>query len=145
MTNVRTAPATRAPEGAFFEWGYYQFGVPSFSTPGWGLPAAPAPASPASPASPAGGFDAKLAKAVTDGFIDWKPFTHPSLGAVEIGGFKPYVVTNPAASEIDALGKSHAEFAMYLTTLFPRIAVAELSAAPLGGGLYRITAEVENA
>ena len=157
LTNVRTAPVTRAPEGAFFEYGYYQFGVPSFSTPGWGLPAAPAapaaaaapatsaPARPASAASPAGSFDAKLVKAVADGFIDWKPFTHPTLGAVEIGGFKPYAVTNPAASEIDALGKSHAEFAMYLTTLFPRIAVADLKAAPLGGGLYRITAEIENA
>ena len=166
LTNVRTAPVTRAPEGAFFEYGYYQFGVPSFSTPGWGLPgtatgatgsASPAPSTPApamaggrqggpaaAPAA-AGGLDAKLTKAIADGFIDWKPFTHPALGTVEIGGFKPYAVTNPAASEIDALGKSHAEFAMYLTTLFPRVAVAELNAAALGGGLYRITAEIENA
>ena len=44
LTGVRNAPATRAPAGAFFEWGYYQFGVPSFSTPGWGLATAAAPA-----------------------------------------------------------------------------------------------------
>ena len=30
----------REPQGAFFQYGYYQFGVPSFSTPGWGLTAA---------------------------------------------------------------------------------------------------------
>ena len=36
-TGIRTAPATRTPGGAFFEYGYYQFGVPSFSTPGWGI------------------------------------------------------------------------------------------------------------
>ena len=74
-----------------------------------------------------------------------RPFTHPALGAVEIGGFKPYAVTNPPASEIEALGKSHAAFALYVASLFPKIAIAEAAAAALGGGLYRITAEVENA
>ena len=31
------------------------------------------------------------------------------------------------------------------TTLFPKIAIADVAATALGGGLYRITAEVENA
>ncbi|RPJ70392.1 MAG: hypothetical protein EHM24_15705, partial [Acidobacteria bacterium] len=39
LTGLRAAGVTRTPAGAFFEYGYYQFGVPSFSTPGWGLPA----------------------------------------------------------------------------------------------------------
>ena len=30
-------------------------------------------------------------------FVDWSPFNHPSLGAVEIGGFGPYATTNPPA------------------------------------------------
>ena len=165
LTNVRTSPFTRTPGGAFFEYGYYQFGVPSFSTPGWGLPAPAAPAAaapgggrqggaPAGAAAPpaAGGddaagnaaFDLRTAQAIGDGFIAWTPFTHPTLGAVEIGGFKPYAVTNPAAGEIDALGKSHAAFAMYLTTLFPKIGIADFTATALGGGLYKVTAEVEN-
>jgi len=41
MTGIRQAPLTIKPEGAFFQYGYYQFGVPSFSTPGWGLPETP--------------------------------------------------------------------------------------------------------
>lgn len=133
LTGVAQAPPTRAPEGAFFEYGYYQFGVPSFSTPGWGIAE-----------SKAATFDEKLVGAVTDGFIPWTPFTHPVLGEVEIGGFKPYAVTNPPAAEIDALAKSHAAFAMYLGTLFPEVAIPELSASALGGGLYRITADIEN-
>lgn len=133
LTGIAQAPPTRAPEGAFFEYGYYQFGVPSFSTPGWGIAE-----------SKASTFDEKLVGAVTDGFIAWTPFTHPVLGEVEIGGFKPYAVTNPPASDIDALGKSHAAFAMYLGTLFPEVAIPELAATSLGGGLYRITADVEN-
>ena len=162
LTGLRSAPSTRTPGGAFFEYGYYQFGVPSFSTPGWGMPG-----STGSTGSPAGGrqggaaggatqaggdeaagtaaFDLRTVQAIGDGFIAWTPFTHPTLGAVEIGGFKPYAVTNPAPSQIDALGKSHAAFAMYLTTLFPKVAVAGLEADALGGGLYRVKAEVENA
>jgi hypothetical protein len=177
LTGVRSAPFTRTAGGAFFEYGYYQFGVPSFSTPGWGL-STPAPAgsgapaaAPAAGAAPAGApgggraggpggapapgggdeaagtavFDARVAQAIADGFIAWTPFTHPTLGAVEIGGFKPYAVTNPPAAQIDALGKAHAAFAVYLTSLFPKIGIADVKATAIGGGLYRINAEVENA
>jgi hypothetical protein len=180
LTGITNAPSTRTPGGAFFEYAYYQFGVPSFSTPGWGLSAAASSAAPggaaqppagdAAPAGAVGGgrsgrpggsggagaqggddetagtaaFDTRAAHAIADGFIAWTPFTHPTLGAVEIGGFKPNAVTNPPVSQIDALGKSHAEFAVYLASLFPKIAIAEFAAEALGGGLYRITAEVEN-
>ena len=194
LTGLRGAPATRTPGGAFFEYAYYQFGVPAFSTPGWGLgsPAPSAQGTPPNPfqpgtinppgrpplagepgtinpAGPAGGrggpggtssgggpaaasddasgtaaFDARFLQTSADGFIPWTPFTHPTLGAVEIGGFKPYAVTNPAASQIDTLGRSHAAFALYLTTLFPKIAIADVTATALGGGLYRINAEIEN-
>lgn len=37
LTGIKTAPVLRNPEGAFFQYAYFQFGVPSFSTPGWGL------------------------------------------------------------------------------------------------------------
>ncbi len=46
LTGLRAVPATRTPGGAFFEYGYYQFGVPSFSTPGWGIGAAAEGAAP---------------------------------------------------------------------------------------------------
>jgi hypothetical protein len=185
MTGIRTAPATRIPGGAFFEYGYYQFGVPSFSTPGWGIggPAeagAPgrggaAPAGAGAPAGRAGGpgggraggpgggapsggdnadggtgaFDLQLVRWMdtekVDGFIAWSPHRHPSLGDVEIGGFRPYALSNPDASKIAALGKGHADFVTYLSSLFPKIAIADTSVASLGGSLYRVKVEVENA
>ncbi len=40
LTGLRSNPPVRTPGGAFYEVTYYQWGVPSFSTPGWGLPAA---------------------------------------------------------------------------------------------------------
>jgi hypothetical protein len=174
LTGIRTAPSTRTPGGAFFEYGYYQFGVPSFSTPGWGVSApagapgaagAPSQAPAGAPAGPPAGrgagpggppavadessgtaaFDVRALQGMPDGFVAWTPFTHPTLGAVEIGGFKPYAVTNPAASQIEALGKSHAAFAIYLASLFPKIGIADFTATQLGGGLYKVTAQVENA
>ncbi len=116
--------------------------------PGGGRSGGPADGAPPASGDDAGGtaaFDVRTAQGIADGFIAWTPFKHPTLGAVEIGGFKPYAVSNPAPSEIDALGQSHAAFAIYLTTLFPRIAIADLTAVTIGGGLYRISAEVENA
>jgi len=79
-----------------------------------------------------------------DGFVPWTKVKHPDFGEVEVGGFKPYAATNPSAAKIAELGKSHAEFALYLTSLFPRIRVAELEAKNHGGGLFRIKAEVSN-
>ncbi|MDQ3070042.1 MAG: M14 family metallopeptidase [Acidobacteriota bacterium] len=139
-----------APQGTAPQGGTPQGGPPQPSPAGGrqgSSPAGPgaAPQASGDDAGGSGTFDARVAQAIGDGFIAWTPFTHPSLGAVEIGGFKPYTVVNPPASQIDALGKSHAAFAMYLTTLFPRVAIAGLEASSLGGGLYRIEADVENA
>ena len=37
ITGIKEQPVVRDPKGAFFGYGYYQYGVPSFSTPGWGI------------------------------------------------------------------------------------------------------------
>jgi hypothetical protein len=177
VTGIRTAPGTRLPAGAFFEYGYYQFGVPSFSTPGWGLgggtgasasasataspSTSPAAAAGARGAAPAGGdaapdlavtgtaaFDLRLARWMDaekiDGFIAWQAFKHPTLGDIEIGGFRPYAFSNPPAARIAELGKSHTEFVTYLSSLFPKISIAKTVVTSHGGGLYRIKAEIEN-
>jgi len=79
-----------------------------------------------------------------DGFVSWTPFKHPTLGDVEIGGFRPYVTVNPPAAKIADLGAGHAKFVVYLTSLFPKVKVARAEATALGGGIYRIKADVEN-
>jgi murein tripeptide amidase MpaA len=80
-----------------------------------------------------------------DGFVKWTKVDHPEFGEIEVGGFKPYAVTNPPAGKLAELGASHAKFAVHLASLFPRVKVASLEAVAHGGGLYRIKAEVENA
>ncbi|MBN1938289.1 MAG: hypothetical protein JW843_01785 [Candidatus Aminicenantes bacterium] len=185
MTGIRQAPLTVKPEGAFSQYGYYQFGVPSFSTPGWGLPEAPRASGqgmmtaggpggggqtmmtgrtasfqagragfPGAAGSGASGGDLPQAvdkailqwmdKEKIDGFVPWTKVKHPDLGEVEIGGFKPYAATNPPAATIAAAGRSHAEFALYLASLFPKVRIESLEAIGHGGGIYRIKAAVVN-
>ena len=79
-----------------------------------------------------------------NGFINWTPFKHPTLGEVEIGGFRPYALSNPDPSKIVDLGKSHTEFVTYLSGVFPKVSIANTSVTSLGGGLYRVKAEVDN-
>jgi hypothetical protein len=79
-----------------------------------------------------------------DGFVAWAKAKHPEFGEVEIGGFKPYAVTNPPAAKLADLGAPHAKFALHLASLFPRVNVASLEAVSHGGGIFRIKAEVEN-
>lgn len=147
LTGIRATLGTRLPAGAFFEYGYYQFGVPSFATPGWGS-GSDAEARPAAPAAGSGSFDLRLARWLDaekiDGFAAWQPFTHPTLGAVEIGGFRPYVTSNPPAARIQELGKAHTEFALALVALLPKVSIASATVTSHGGGLYRIKAEIEN-
>ena len=50
----------------------------------------------------------------------------------------------PAPAAVAALVEPHVRFLVELSTFVPRVAVASLTATKLGGGLYRIRAEVEN-
>lgn len=175
ITGIKNQPPVRTPAGAFFQYGYFQYGVPSFSTPGWGI-AAPAgnkkkgagsmgskenmragssamrgrmmSAGKAGAKGNKRGIDAKMLKWMDrekiSGFIKWQVFKHPTLGQVEIGGFTPYTVTNPPAGEIGELGKKHGEFAVYLSSLFPRVRIAKTEVKNHGGGLFTVKAEIEN-
>jgi hypothetical protein len=171
LTGITKVGINRTAEGAFFQYGYFQFGVPSFSTEGWGLPqrAAGAGADSAArprgeagaarpvgrPAGPGGrggsaqpGADATILAALEgagiDAFVPWKTFNHPDLGEVEIGGFRPYAVENPPAEWLTDLGTSHGAFAVRLASLLPRVHFAHTSVKNEGGGVFTITAEVEN-
>jgi len=167
ITGIESVPLNRKPEGSFFQYGYFQFGVPSFSTLGWGFSqdggesrqsgSGGAAADPSGRASRSGSAGAGRAASDTDATLlatldaagidavaEWTPFRHPELGEVEIGGFLPYVTHNPPASELPDLGAKHGEFLVELAGMLPRVRIARTEVEPLGGGLFKVTAEVEN-
>lgn len=81
----------------------------------------------------------------SDGFVAWAKAKHPEFGEVEIGGFKPYALANPPAARLAELGAAHAKFVLHLASLAPRIRIASTEVASLGGGVFRVKAEIENA
>ncbi|MEE9393655.1 MAG: M14 family zinc carboxypeptidase [Planctomycetota bacterium] len=77
-------------------------------------------------------------------FSAWRPFDHPQLGKIEIGGWKPYLTKNP--SEVVAGHIARAEFA-FMKQLFAKltkVTVASPVVKQLANGLYEIRLHVVN-
>jgi hypothetical protein len=139
ITGIGQVALNRRAQGAFFQVGYYHIGVPSFSTPGWGPPDE-GPDDASGDARIVGALEA----AGIDVFDPWTTFEHPELGTVEIGGIVPYAATNPPATELAALGRSHGEFVARLAGMLPRIEIVDTAVSAHGGGVFTVTAEVQN-
>lgn len=80
-----------------------------------------------------------------DGFVRWRPFDHPQLGPVEIGGFDliRYWYNVP----FDRLEKEvapHSEWLVWLGLATPRLEVRSFTSEPAGDGVWRVRAIVEN-
>jgi murein tripeptide amidase MpaA len=94
------------------------------------------------------GADARVLSAFDaagiDAFVEWTAYTHPTLGEVEIGGFRPFAATNPPAEELAELGRAHGEFVAHLAGMLPRVTIVEAEVTAHGGGIYTVAVEVEN-
>ena len=79
------------------------------------------------------------------GLVDWYPFQHPQLGAVELGGWNNlYTWRNPPPALLEAEIAPHADFAIAFASLAPHIAWHTVELTPLGNGLHRLLVVVEN-
>ncbi len=81
-----------------------------------------------------------------DGFVNWTPIEHPDFPGkkVEVGGFKPFLLLNPPAAELDGLAKKHLDFLLTMPDLLPRVALQDVAAENVGAGIYRVTLLVVN-
>jgi murein tripeptide amidase MpaA len=78
------------------------------------------------------------------GFVNWEKFQHKQLGEVEIGGFFPYLRTNPPAGQIDSLAQSHAKFALYLASQFAEIKMDKPVVEKMSSNLFRLKIKIHN-
>ncbi len=75
----------------------------------------------------------------------WRPFVHPQLGPVEVGGYDPFFgISNPPEAHLPELCAAQARVLFRIAALAPRVRVSDARAEPLGGGLVRVSAIVEN-
>jgi murein tripeptide amidase MpaA len=79
------------------------------------------------------------------GFIDWQPFAHPQLGAVEIGGWDFKLVwQNAPAQYLPDLCEKQFQFAVTHALMSPKLAIAALHLTPQGSDIYHLVVQIEN-
>ncbi len=78
-------------------------------------------------------------------FPPWRPFDHPQLGKVEIGGIDPRVgIWNPPLHEIATMCLTQAQVFLRVAALAPRVRIARIDRIPVGGDLTRVDVGVVN-
>ena len=75
-------------------------------------------------------------------YIDWKPYDHPLLGKVEIGGVRALPVA--LDDRLQAECHKHFKLVMHIADHAPVLKIKDVMSEPLSGGRYRITAVVQN-
>jgi hypothetical protein len=78
-------------------------------------------------------------------FPPWRPFDHPQLGPVEIGGIDPRVgIWNPPLHELAPMCASQSQAFLHVAALAPRLRVADVRRQPLPGNLTRVEVQIAN-
>jgi murein tripeptide amidase MpaA len=77
--------------------------------------------------------------------VPWRPFDHPELGKVEIGGVDgQFVFYNPPPEKLlDEISRTNA-FCLLQASLSPVLAIRHFGAETIGAGVHRITLVAEN-
>jgi murein tripeptide amidase MpaA len=79
-----------------------------------------------------------------EGFVQWTPFDHPTLGKVEIGGFAPYSKTTPPADQLDEIADKQIAFLVELAQLLAAPRFGDAKVDDLGGGIWQVEATLVN-
>jgi hypothetical protein len=78
-------------------------------------------------------------------YLPWRPFDHPQLGSVEIGGADTFRVwTNAPASHLAATVEHHATFAVFQALASPLLRIKRLETEPVGDGVWRVIVGITN-
>lgn len=79
------------------------------------------------------------------GFEDWRPFEHPQLGPVEIGGWHTrFVVQNAPPLYLEAECHKNMMFSLRAMACLPRLQLSKAEAKPIGEGVYEVSVLVRN-
>jgi murein tripeptide amidase MpaA len=87
----------------------------------------------------------KLADEIGEGYVDWYPFDHPQLGRVELGGWDLLRFWfNPPLARLEEEVRPHADFALFLALVSPRLEVRSFESTRVAEGAFRLQLVLEN-
>jgi hypothetical protein len=151
---LKDAPAAGPQKGDVSQWAYFHYGRQSFSTPGWWAPKFEIPKDTAVAKKLKANDDKNTDvdfvrwadKEKVDVFMNWTKISHPDFPNMnaEIGGFKPFVKTNPPYNYVDKLATEHTKFIASIASKKPQVDLVNLKTEPLDGGVTRITVTIQN-
>jgi len=140
ITGIKGAPISKTTPGNFMEWAYFHYGRYSFSTPGWWFPA-----------EKGKNTDAAFLKfaeknKMTDVFVPWTEIKHPDFpnNKVEVGGIKPFVMTNPPADSLGKLITKNYQFIVAAAGMHPELEFLDTRIESVGENIYRVSLKVHN-
>jgi hypothetical protein len=138
--------------GGFIDWTNDDLGILSFSNELWNSGQyfnSPAlkdeqrrPDSPITPRASGLFFDDKLELGAQ--FVDWAPFDHPTLGPVEIGGWRHTFGRLPPRFMNEELCHRNMAFTLYQAGEMPMIRFGTPAVEALPGGLWRVRVPIVN-
>jgi hypothetical protein len=151
---AKDAPVANQQKGDFVQWAYFHYGRFSFSTPGWWAPKFEIPKDSASQKKYKVNDDKNTdvefirwaEKESVDVFTNWQKINHPDFPGrnAEVGGFKPFVKTNPPFKLVDKLIVDHTRFIRALANAKPSIELLNIKSEPLENGVTRVIVTVQN-
>jgi Zinc carboxypeptidase len=79
-------------------------------------------------------------------FLKWRPINHPDFPGerAEVGGYRPFALTNPPAEMIDQITAKHCDFLTAAARKLPRIGVRKIETHLLGRSVYEVKIQIEN-
>ncbi len=130
--------------GTLISWAYWDFGVVGFVPEFWG------------------GFgndydnDGRITETELllwnqkelggEGFVNWTPYHHPQLGAIEIGGWKTkFVRQNPPPIFLKTELEKYVPWMLWLAEISPHVVINKVSTSELNSGqLIKVQLELAN-
>ena len=133
-------------DGDFFQWAYFHFGRLSYSTPGYWIPEYKDSTGKGKSTAEANFLAWADSLAMNDVFVPWTEVKHPDFPGrkVEVGGIKPFVMTNPPFEKAGEIADQHTEFILRLAAMQPKLEIHNVKSEALGNGLSRVTLDLFN-
>ncbi|AFU68785.1 metallocarboxypeptidase, peptidase M14_like superfamily [Psychroflexus torquis ATCC 700755] len=79
-----------------------------------------------------------------DAFIDWKEYSHPQYGAIEVGGFKKNFSRAHPGFLLEQDAHRNMAFTIYHAYQTPKLSITNVEENNLGNGLKEVTATLYN-